>query len=233
MLVKRIINSDGTLWLRTLGLKKRELVEDAALGISLQSDSADSLHDVVHAIVGRYMGAGPRKGATETWIISHIKDCLGNASPRSLVRMFELAAETQLADKYESESVILAPTFLRRALTTVSADHVRSCLDEWPWMHGLQTRLNKWTNLRQVPMERKPFEIQVRKSWEERWTADPKLNEPPCDDPLDFVPMLIEIGLLKERKDGRLETTDSHLDGLGFKRKGGVRRRVLITTVSR
>ncbi len=52
------------------------------------------------------------------------------------------------------------------------------------------------------------------------------LVQSPCEEPLEFVPMLIEIGLLKERKDGRLETTDLYLDGLGFKRKGGVRRRL-------
>ncbi|HMA92780.1 MAG TPA: hypothetical protein VKP30_08845 [Polyangiaceae bacterium] len=225
MLVKRVINSDSTLWSKTLGLKKRDLVEDPRLGLSLQSDSVEALYQVVHAIVGDYMGAGPKKGATETWVLGHIKDCLGNASPRSLVRMFELAAEKQIADKYETDAVILAPTYLRQALTTVSADHVRSSMDEWPWLVGLQERLAKWTNLRQVPMERKPLEIQLRKTWGDRW--DPILNEPPCDDPLEFVPMLIEIGLLKERKDGRLETTDLYLDGLGFKRKGGVRRKVL------
>ena len=30
---------------------------------------------------------------------------------------------------------------------------------------------------------------------------------------------------MRERRDGRFETTDLYLDGLGFKRKGGVRRR--------
>jgi hypothetical protein len=225
MLVKRILNSDFTVWPKALGLRKRDLAEHSVLGLSLQSEELQDLHRVIHAIVGRYMGAGPKKGATETWILEHVKDCLGNASPRSLVRMFELAADRQLADRYETNAIILAPTYLRQALTTVSGDHVSSSTDEWPWLPGLKDRLAKWTTIRQMPMERKPFETQLRKTWEDRWNPDPKLDEPPCDDALGFVPMLIESGLLKERKDGRLETTDLYLDGLGFKRTGGVRRR--------
>lgn len=225
MLVKRILNSDSTVWTSALRLRKRELVEHPILGLSLQSEAQQDLHKVIHAIVGKYMGASHKKGATETWILGHIKDCLGNASPRSLVRMFELAADKQLADHYETESRILVPSYLRQALTTVSEDHVRSSTDEWPWLPGLRDRLAKWTNIRQMPMERKPFETQIRKTWDTQWNPDPKLADPPCDDPLGFVPMLIEIGLLKERKDGRLETTDLYLDGLGFKRKGGVRRK--------
>jgi len=224
MLVKRILNSDSTIWTRALKLRPRELVEHPILGFSLQSEAQPDLHKVIHAIVGKYMGASSKKGATETWILGHIKDCLGNASPRSLVRMFELAADRQLADHYETEACILAPSYLRQALTTVSAEHVRSSTDEWPWLPGLKDRLEKWPNIRQIPMERKPFETQIGKTWRDHWNPDPKLDEPPCDDPLAFVPMLLEIGLLKERKDGRLETTDLFLDGLGFKLKGGVRR---------
>lgn len=226
MLVKRILNTNPELWTQAVRLRQRDLAQDGKLGTSLLVETSEKLEGVIHSIVGPYMGAGPRKGASESWIIEHIKDCLGNGSPRSLVRMFELAADKQLGARYDAEHLILAPTFIRQALTTVSEEHVLSSTDEWPWLPGLKERLAKWATIRQVPMERKPFEVQIRRTWEDSWNPDPTLNEPPCEDPLDFVPMLIEIGLLKERKDGRLETTDLYLDGLGFKRKGGVRRRL-------
>ena len=225
MLVKRILNTDLVAWKRALRLSgKRSPVEDRKLGASLHSDSLVDLHKVLHDILGPYMGPTKKKGASEKWIIEHIKDCQGNASPRSLVRMFELAAERQLNDKRES-SVYLEPTYLRQALTTVSKDHVQSCLDEWPWMQGLRERLDKWTSIRQVPMERKPFEAQLRKTWNQPWHQIPELAVPPCDDPQGFVVLLIEAGILRERNDGKLDTTDLYLDGLGFKRKGGVRRK--------
>ena len=227
MLVKRILNTDVTSWRRVLHLTgKKDLVEHDALGVTLASDATEDLHRVIHAILGPYMGAGKKKGASEKWILEHVKDCQGNASPRSLVRMFELAAERQMAEGVDSE-VVLDPAYIRQALTAVSIDHVHSSMDEWPWLFGLSERLSKWTTIRQMPMERKPFEAQLRRTWEQPWNQNPDLASPPCDDYQGFVPMLIDAGILKERKDGKLETTDLYLDGLGFKRKGGIRRRIL------
>lgn len=226
MLVKRILNTDPDGWKLALKLGKKSVIQHDLLGTTLASEKLEDLHAVVHAILGPYMGANKKKGASEKWILEHIKDCQGNASPRSLVRMFELASEKQLADRYES-AVMLDPAYVRQALTTVSEEHVKSSLHEWPWLEGLQDRLARWTSIRQMPMERKPFEAQLRKSWTQSWHVNPELDGLPCDDPLGFVPLLVDAGILRERKDGKLETTDLYLDGLGFKRKGGVRRRIV------
>jgi hypothetical protein len=227
MLVKRILNTNLAVWRKTLRLtSKRDVVDHPVLGAVLASNALSDLHGVVHAILGPYMGANRKKGASEKWILDHIKDCQGNASPRSLVRMLEQAAERQLTERFEGD-VVLDPAFVRQSLTAVSIDHLQSSLEEWPWLHGLSVRLSRWTGLRIMPMERKPFEVQLRKSWSEPWSQKVEFAEPPCDDPQGFVPMLIDAGILRERKDGKLETTDLYLDGLGFKRKGGVRRRIL------
>jgi hypothetical protein len=226
MLVKRILNTNVPTWQSALQLTgRRAPVQDETLGASLRTETLPELHRVLHDILGPYMGANRKKGASEKWIIEHIKDCLEKTSPRSLVRLFEFAADRQLGDNIESK-VILAPSYLRQALDTVSNEHVLSCMNEWPWLVGLRNRLGKWTSIRQVPMERKPFEAQIRKTWDEPWNPDPLLAAPPCEDPQSFIPLLIEIGILRERKDGRLDTTDLYLDGVGFKRKGGVRRRI-------
>lgn len=227
MLVKRILNTDLAVWRKTLHLNgKRDVVDHSLLGATLASDKISDLHRVIHAILGPYMGANKKKGASEKWILEHIKDCQGNGSPRSLVKMLEQAADRQLAEGFDSD-VVLDPAFVRQALTAVSNDHVKSSMDEWPWLPGLIDRLSKWTSIRQMPMERKPFEAQLRKSWEQPWSQQADISGPPCDDPQGFVPLLIDAGILRERKDGKLETTDLYLDGLGFKRKGGVRRRIL------
>lgn len=227
MLVKRILNTDLHVWTKTLHLNgKRDVLEHAVLGATLASDKTLDLHRVIHGILGPYMGANKKKGASEKWVLEHIKDCQGNGSPRSLVKMLEQAADRQLADGFDGE-VVLDPAYVRQALTAVSTDHVKSSMDEWPWLSGLIDRLSKWTTIRQMPMERKPFEAQLRKSWEQPWSQQAEFSTPPCEDPQSFVPMLIDAGILKERKDGKLETTDLYLDGLGFKRRGGVRRRIL------
>ena len=221
LLAKRILNTDVEIWRKAFGLKRSQLHPDSELGLSLSSETTEVLRSVVHGLLGPYMGAGPKKGATQTWIIDHIKDCQGNAVPRFLVRMFEYAAQLQLDNHYMG-STILAPTFLRQALTRISEEHVEASLHEWPWLTGFKQRITRLSKLRNVPFERKSFEVQMRKTWNDPWENS---AESPCEDPGDFVPMLLEAGILRERKDGRLETTDLYLDGLGFKRKGGVRRR--------
>lgn len=227
MLVKRILNTNLAVWRKTLHLNgKRDVVDHPVLGAALASNAVSDLNRVIHAILGPYMGANKKKGASEKWILDHIKDCQGNGSPRSLVKMLEQAADRQLAEGFDSE-VVLDPAFVRQALTAVSNDHVKSSMDEWPWLPGLIDRLSKWTSIRQMPMERKPFEAQLRKSWDQPWSLQSEFSVPPCDDPQGFIPMLIDAGILRERKDGKLETTDLYLDGLGFKRKGGIRRRIL------
>lgn len=228
MLVKRILNTDFPAWKRFLHILKRDVVENQLLGVSLISEKPSDLYRVVHAILGPYMGANRKKGASEKWILEHIKDCQGNASPRSLVRMFESAADLQMAQPNNAQTnIIVDPAFIRQALTRVSNDHVSASVDEWPWLLGLQERLSKWTTIRQMPMDRKLFEGQLKKTWEQGWSKNPELATPPCEDYLGFVPLLIDVGILRERKDGKLETTDLYLDGLGFKRKGGIRRRIL------
>ena len=221
LLVKRILNTDVDNWRKKLGIKKNQLWEDPLLGWSHYWETPENLRSVVHALLGPYMGAGPKKGATQTWIIDHIKDCRGNAVPRFLVRMFELAAELQIKSDYAGPT-LLAPMFLRQALTTISEEHVKASLPEWPWLEGFKQRVTRLSKLRNVPFERKSFEVQMRKNWNDSWGSN---VDAPCEDPGDFVPMLLDSGILRERKDGRLETTDLYLDGLGFKRKGGVRRR--------
>ena len=221
LLIKRVLNTDMESWRKTLGLKQSQLRMDPKLGWSLLSETPETLRSVVHALLGPYMGAGPKKGATQTWIIDHIKDCQGNAVPRFLVGMFELAAQLQIKSDYAGPT-LLAPTFLRQALTTISEEHVKASLPEWPWLEGFKQRITRLSKLRNVPFERKYFEVQIRKNWNDSWGNN---VEAPCEDSGDFVPLLLDAGILRERKDGRLETTDLYLDGLGFKRKGGVRRR--------
>jgi hypothetical protein len=228
MLVKRVLNTDFNIWKKHLHLGKREVTENKLLGISLVSEGPNDMHQVIHTILGPYMGANKKKGASEKWILEHIKDCQGNASPRSLVRMFERAADLQTLQLNNSPSdIIIDPAFIRQALTQVSTDHVIASMDEWPWLWGLRERLSKWSMVRQIPMDRKSFEGQLKRTWEQPWSQNPGLAAPPCDDYLGLIPLLIDVGILRERKDEKLETTDLYLDGLGFKRKGGIRRKIL------
>lgn len=167
------------------------------------------------------MGAGPKKGATQRWIINHIKDCQGNAVPRFLVRLIESAAEKQLATGNEYPT-ILSPLFIREALSDISKEHIIASSEEWRWLPDFCDRIKRSPKVQSIPFEKKTFESEIAKHWSESWA---KNLVPPCESPRDFLRLLVDSGIMRERYDGRYETTDLYLDGLGFKRKGGVRRR--------
>jgi hypothetical protein len=222
MLVKRIINSgDIDEWRRALHISSKELVLDEGHGWRLAKESSNRWSDIICSLIGPYMGAGPKKGATQTWIINHIKDCQGNAVPRFLVGLIEFAAELQLESKNDYP-VILSPLFIREALTRISNDHIQASLDEWPWLNSFKERVKNNPRIQTVPFERKTFEKAIEQTWTESWGRG---IDPPCEMPRDFLTLLADAGIMRERRDGRFETTDLYLDGLGFKRKGGVRRR--------
>jgi len=223
MLVKRILNSgDIQLIKKSFHISANELIGNDDTGWSLKHETPDKLSEIITILLGVYMGAGPKKGATQRWIINHIKDCKDNAVPRFLVRLIESAAQKQLQSRNDFTTII-SPIFIREALSEISIEHVKASEPEWPWLPGLIQKISRIPQVQIIPFEKKVFENEIKKSWNESWGQNN--IPPPCEDYRDFLPLLAEFGIMRERFDGRYETTDLYLDGLGFKRKGGVKRR--------
>lgn len=109
---------------------------------------------------------------------------------------------------------------LRRALDKVSEEHVGSALNEWPWIEGLKKRL---MTLREVPWER--LEIDRHLDHDFGGSRDEGDLRPPATSGRELVDYLVEVGIFRERADGRIDAPDLFLAGLGLKRKGGVRKR--------
>lgn len=222
MLVKRILNAgDISLVRNTFRLPAKDLEGDNESGWSLRDESPEELSRIITSLLGPYMGAGPKKGATQRWIITHIKDCQDNAVPRFLVRLIESAADKQLQSRNEYSN-ILSPLFIRDALSDISSEHVKASEDEWPWLPSFSAKVLRSPKIQTVPFEKKTFELEMSKRWNDSWGPD---VSPPCEEYQDFLPLLVDYGIMRERRDGRYETTDLYLDGLSFKRKGGVRKR--------
>jgi hypothetical protein len=222
MLVKRILNAGNIDLIRTVfSLRTKDLGGDESIGWSLKEETPEKLDSLITGLLGPYMGAGPKKGATRRWIINHIKDCQDNAVPRFLVRLIESAADKQLQSR-NAYPTLLSPLFIREALADISAEHVKASEDEWPWLPAFAERIRRSPKIQVVPFEKKQFEMEMAKAWSDSWGTS---ILPPCDDYRDFLHLLVDSGIMRERYDGRYETTDLYLDGLGFKRKGGVRKR--------
>jgi hypothetical protein len=218
LLLKRLKNIDQELARYVPSVKGIEWVNDPELGEVPRLRKWQDARPVVERMVGAFMGANQKKGLVYRWLIDHVRDGLGRALPRPFVRLIEEAARQEL-EHFGSlrEPRLLEPTSLRRALDRVSNDHVAQSLDEWPWLDAVKTKLAKSAL---VPWDRERDVIKLL----EGFTGATGSGVPPYEG-RELLEYLLEIGILRRRPDGRVDSSDLFLSGLGLKRKGGVRRR--------
>ena len=115
---------------------------------------------------------------------------------------------------------LLHPTSLRIALEDVSSDQVQQAMNnEWPWLVGVHTRLRE----QGVPRPRREVERLLAQSWDESWGGAHVSVRPPAEDARSLVEYLIDLGVLRERPNDRVDAPDLFLFGLGLRRKGGVK----------
>jgi hypothetical protein len=219
MLVKRVANVSADLL--DYCSSKVGFEDDEILGHIPRVKTAAEARPLVERMIGPYMGANAGKGLTFKWLLDHIRDGRGHALPRALVRLVERAAEVQRASGELPRSPrLVEPRALRRALDRVSEEHVEQSRSEWPWLEGLKERLKAE---REVPWERRQVERLLAKGWEASWGPTEDIS-PPAGSARDLVDYLVEVGIFRDRSDGRIDVPDLFLAGLGLKRKGGVAR---------
>jgi len=220
MLLKRMANTSDRLY-KHMAPARIRFSTDPELGYIPHISQIADVQPVIDRLVGRYMGLGFKKGLTHRWLINHIRDGLGKALPRPLVRIVEVASDVQQRSSRNPEwPRLLEPTSLRRALDSVSLEQVQHSLEEWPWLDGLNKRLKGET----VPLQRAKLERLLSDGWDRSWSEAAGIT-PPVDSPRELVDYLAEVGILRARSDGRLDAPDLFLAGLELKRKGGVRKK--------
>lgn len=221
MLVKRIANTSEDLadYCRKAKIQFRE---DKVLGLVPVVEKPADVHPLLERLGGQHMGAGTKKGYVKNWILDHMRDGNGQVAPRTLVRLFEQASSKEAANRSIRPPRLLHPTAFRQALDDVSNDHVRQGItSEWPWLGGVRERA-----MRQplVPWQRDEIERLLGSNWDDNWGgADAnRAVRPPLDRAKEFVDYLIELGIFRQRPDGRVDVPDLYLFGLSLRRKGGV-----------
>lgn len=221
MLIKRIANSDSNL-LDYCKSAKIPFENDKDIKYVPILNNAETGKSLINRIVGDYMGPTPKKGLTENWLLNHTKNGLGQILPRQFVRLIERAAENQLRKgQFPTWPRLLEPISLRKAIDTVSIDHVNQSDDEYPWIIGLKDRI-KGQN---VPWHRKALENLLKVKWNSSWSKQDAKIQPPAETPKEFVDYLVENGIFRQRSEGRIDVPDLYLQGLGLKRKGGVKKK--------
>ncbi len=226
MLVKRAANSGDVLcdYCRKAGIPFRP-ERDSKLGHLPAFKTADEARPLIERMVGLYMGKNANKGRSFNWVLDHLRDGKGKVAPRSLVRLFEIAALKEEEKPRAEYPRLLHPTSLRQAMEDVSRFHVTQAIqNEWPWLEGVKARLAgagpaPWASDDRII-------ILLEKNWRKQWgPPDNKDIRPPANTAEELIDFLLNLGLLRERSDGRLDVPDIYLFGMGLRRKGGVSSR--------
>lgn len=194
---------------------------------ALAGDS-DVQEGVFHAIAGKHMGANYRKGNTYTWLPNHLMDGMDLVSPRSFLAALQTAVEVTMSS-YRSYEFPLHHEGLRRGVVTASQTRVREISEDITWVSTAVAPLEGM----QVPVA----EDEVIQKWIEanvmgRLVAvmaaadDDHVRTGPRrpDDPAGLIAELTDLGILRRRRDGRLDMPDVYRVAFRLGRKGGVPR---------
>ena len=110
----------------------------------------------------------------------------------------------------------MAPSRLQGALGEVSIDRVRELVnEEYRWLQNLINRLKG----KEMLMEREEFlEYLSPEHWQEERDRLPGKNS------FEILQALLELGIVMQSPDGRINVPELYLYGFGLKRKGGIKR---------
>ena len=198
---------------RDLGLHFRE---DRWLGWLYEAPwpADDLLREVVSRAMGQFMGSGSRKGRTFEWIPNHLQDANGEIVPRSMINLFSLAAEDEIANQ-RAAGTLLSHLSFGAAIEQVSRRRIKELEEEYPWLAAIRPPLQG----QQVPMTREQMiGVLHQVDWKQ-------VDRPPVShDPSHLLDDMLQIGILRLTTDKRIHVPDIYLYGFGLKRKGGIRR---------
>ncbi|MFF0307125.1 hypothetical protein ACFYSC_06840 [Streptosporangium sp. NPDC004379] len=180
-------------------------------------------------IAGPYMGANFRKGHTYTWLPNHLMDGAEQVSPRSFLSALAKAAEETTA-QYATHRYPIHYEGIRRGVQAASTTRVGEIREDLPWVQAVIAPLAG----QQVPID----ESTVIDLWTEhrltevlqrqvtRFVEDEKVRTGPRspDRYPELVQELIELGVMRRRKDGRIDLPDVYRVAFSIGRRGGVPR---------
>lgn len=222
LLVKRMANAGiGELvsYLQSVpGLLQSARSE--ALGY-MPVDSQEPYQALINKMIGIYMGKDAKRGFSYNWVPNHIQDGNGQMAPRSFLKCFAIAAQKMLANadgvaKLVDERV-LEPTSLQGALGEVSVDRVQELIyEEYQWLQDLIRRLKGKSML----MAREEF---LEYLSPEVWPAAER-DKLPGRTKEEVFRVLLELGIVMQASDGRINVAEIYLYGFELKRKGGIKR---------
>lgn len=194
---------------------------------SLTSDEATQ-HTIFEQMAGEYMGRNHRRGRTYPWLPNHLADGRGQTSPRSFLVALRTAAETT-EHRFAAHHRALHWDAIKEGVQVASGTRVAEVKEDLPWV-ALAIEPLKGT---QVPIERD----EVLNRWDKAHLTtvlcdlaasannnDVRTGPKHPDQPAKLLDELVELGVLTQRANGKLDLPDVFRIAFDIGRKGGVPR---------
>lgn len=182
---------------------------------------------VLEGLADPYMGRGPKRGTTYTWVPLHLSDAAGKISPRSYLLAFKSASEHTEMHRPDHH-LALHFSSIQEGVVKASEIRVQEIAEDYPWV----TPLLEAAGGAVVPITAEELSGRWTSEHIRRMRKDSAKKLPPrrfASDPIRkgsmgaLIDDLVELAVLYRTKDGRLNIPDIFRVGFGIKRKGGVR----------
>ncbi len=194
------------------------------LGRDLLGDGALQ-EELFYRLAGEFMGAGPKRGRTYTWLYDHLADTFGETSPRSFITAISRAANFGPMPKETS----IDYNGIRAGVQNASKVRVDQLKEDYDW---IKTVLDALDGL-EVPCdqsqfigrweERKTVSVMRGDAGGETWRLPLELATKPDDREEALLNALRYIGVVEFRTESRINMPDIFRVEAGIKRRGGVR----------
>ncbi len=189
-------------------------------------------------LAGEWMGKGPRRGVPYVWTVSHLADGQGITSPRSFLIALRNAAEFS-AEKHPNYEFALHYDGIKQGVQKASVARVEELDEDYIWLNSVMKPLEgvtlpcefgvietRWNAAFPSGFETISFNLQESKS---NTNILSKLNTnilPPKSSENGWLGLRKElelIGVMKIKKDGRVDMPDLYRVGFKLGRRGGVK----------
>jgi hypothetical protein len=217
VLIKHMANTSDELkrWIEGSS-RAISLTQGGALGWmppdTIPEKGKGSQKGFVDHLAGELMGSGAKKGLTYRWIPNRLQDAHARSVPRSILSLVRSAAVFAIDRGPDAQSLrLLTPTELQGALERTSVRRVKELKEEFPVVARLENLRGRTVML-------------ARSRAIEGLGHKTSLADEHEEDGEQVLRTLIELGVMSERPDGRIDVPDIYRYGFGILRKGGVKR---------
>lgn len=176
-------------------------------------------------LAGRRMGSGTRRGVPYTWIVNHLADAQGQATPRSFLTAIRNAAEESIYRFGDTEHP-LHYEGLKRGVQVASTMRINELKEDHPWLPELIKPFSERRSL--VPFIEEVFEHVLNDAFGSVPEGVPGLADRLPRDLRNqgiygLTTYLAQLGLLTPMQDHRLNMPDIYRIGFKLGRRGGIK----------